>query len=105
ILVDMLVRKYRLVGVDPRPMPEGREFPGEFHRISYTQRGMADIFRRHPYHALLHLGRVPVTSGARKSQRYSLNVLGTRNLLDQAHKAGVKNVVVFSTFHVYGAHQ
>jgi UDP-glucose 4-epimerase len=53
----------------------------------------------------LHLGRVPVTSRARKSVRYNLNVLGTRSLLDLSVKHGVKNVIVFSTFHVYGAHQ
>ena len=66
---------------------------------------MADVFRTHQFHALLHLGRVPVTAHARKSLRYNLNVLGTRSLLDLSLKFGVKNVVVFSTFHVYGAHQ
>jgi nucleoside-diphosphate-sugar epimerase len=40
VLVDQLAANYDLVGVDPRSMPEGREFPGEFHRIDYVQRKM-----------------------------------------------------------------
>jgi UDP-glucose 4-epimerase len=105
VVVDMLVDRYRLVGVDPRPMPAGRNFPGVFHEVDYRQRKMADLFRHNQFHALLHLGRVPVTAKARKSLRYNLNVLGTRNLLGLALRFGVRNVIVFSTFHVYGAHQ
>jgi UDP-glucose 4-epimerase len=106
VVVHRLADDYDLVGVDPRAMRSGaREFPGEFHQVDYRQRKMADVFRKHRFHALLHLGRVPVTARARKSLRYNLNVLGTRSLLDLSLKFGVKNVVVFSTFHVYGAHQ
>ena len=105
VVVDQLAAEYDLVGVDPRSMPAGHKFPGEIHRIDYSQRKMADLFRTHQFHSLLHLGRVPVTSHARKSVRYNLNVLGTRSLLDLSLKHKVKNVIVFSTFHVYGAHQ
>ncbi len=105
VVVDQLASKYRLVGVDPRSLPEGMSFPGDFYRIDYRQRKMAELFRQHQFHALLHLGRVPVTSRARKSVRYNLNVLGTRSLLELSQHHGVKNVIVFSTFHVYGAHQ
>ncbi len=106
VVVQRLASDYDLVGVDPRaPRPGAPEFPGEFHQVDYRQRRMADVFRTHQFHALLHLGRVPVTARARKSLRYNLNVLGTRSLLDLALKFGVRNVVVFSTYHVYGAHQ
>jgi len=104
IVAELLVNRYRLVGVDGRRMPAGRNFPGVFHQIGYTQRKMADVFRANRFDAMLHLGRVPVTS-ARASERYNVNVLGTRNLLEQCLRYGVKNVVVCSTFHVYGAHQ
>ena len=105
IVVGMLVKKYRLVGVDPRPMPEGVKFPGEFFQIDYRSRRMAEVFRQYSFHAMLHLGRVALGTNAGNSARYNINVLGTRNLLDLVLKYGVKNVVVCSTFHVYGAHQ
>ena len=103
--IERLASEYELVGVDPRPLRKGIQFPGEFHQVNYTQRKMADLFRQHQFYALIHLGRVPVTANARRSWRYNVNVLGTRNLLDLSAKFGVKNVIVFSTFHVYGAHQ
>jgi UDP-glucose 4-epimerase len=105
VVVDMLAERYRLVGVDPRPLPAGVSFPGVFHQADYSQRRMEDFFRHNRFHALLHLGRVPVTASSRRSVRYNMNVLGTRSLLDHALKFGVRNVIVFSTFHVYGAHQ
>jgi UDP-glucose 4-epimerase len=105
ILSDQLSEEFRLVGVDPRPMPYGRNFPGAFHMVDYAHRKMADIFRRYQFSAVLHLGRVAATSGLSRSARYNVNVLGTRNLLSLARKYRVRRVVVFSTFHVYGAHQ
>jgi UDP-glucose 4-epimerase len=104
-VVETLAERYSLVGVDPRPLKPGMEFPGEFHQIDYRQRKMADVFRRYRFDALFHLGRVPTTSPVGDSHRYNLNVLGTQNLLDLALRYAVKNVIVFSTFHVYGAHE
>lgn len=105
IVIDMLATQYDLIGVDPREMPASRTFPGQFYRINYRHRKMAEIFRQNRFHALLHLGRIPVTSSARRSVRFSLNLLGTKNLFDLCVKYNVPNVVVFSTFHVYGAHR
>ncbi len=105
IVADVLREKYELFGVDPRPLPEGREFPGKFYQIDYRQRKMADVFRTHEFDAVVHLGRVPAAARLRKTQRFNLNVLGTRSLLDLALKYKVKSFVVLSTFHVYGAHQ
>ena len=104
LLTHFFLRKYRLVGVDPRPMPEDHRFPGEFVQANYLSRKVAEIFRQHEFETILHLGRVPLASGAAGNVRYNTNVLGTRNLLDLAAKYKVKNVVVCSTFHVYGAH-
>src|SRR5690606_36101402 len=36
--------------------------------------------------------------------RFKTNVLGTRNLLELSLRYGVRNLIVFSTYHVYGAH-
>jgi UDP-glucose 4-epimerase len=105
IVADVLKDKYELIGVDPRPLPEDRAFPGKFYQIDYRQRKMADIFRTHNFDAVIHLGRVPAAAKLRKTQRFNLNVLGTRSLLDLALKHKVKSFIVLSTFHVYGAHQ
>lgn len=105
IVAEKLKDEYELVGVDPRPMPEGRKFPGKFFQIDYRQRKMADVFRLHDFEALIHLGRVPSQLRLRKTQRFNLNVLGTRSLLELSLKYKVRSVIVLSTFHVYGAHQ
>ncbi|MCC7441615.1 MAG: NAD-dependent epimerase/dehydratase family protein [Bdellovibrionales bacterium] len=103
ILVDLLTDDYRLVGVDPRSMPAGRNFPGVFHQVDYNHRKMAEIFRRNRFHAMIHLGRIRSSDDAPKAVRFQTNVVGTRHLLDLGLKHGVKNLIVFSTFHVYGA--
>lgn len=109
VVADLLVREhhhqYDVVGVDPRGVPEGRDFPGEVHHVDYRHRKMADIFRNGHFDALIHLGRVPVIAQMRHSARYNVNVLGTRSLLELALRFGVKKVIAVSTFHVYGAHQ
>lgn len=106
VAVEFLSRNFKLVGADLRAAPLGRhKFPGEFHQVDYNHRKMAEIFREHSFDALLHLGRMPTVSSSRSSIRYNTNVLGTQNLLTLAKKYGVKQVVVVSTYHVYGAHQ
>lgn len=93
-----------LVGADVRPLPPGRAWDGAFYQVRYTQRRMAEVFRKHQPRVLIHLGRVRGTGGSFHN-RFNLNVLGTRNLLDLSLRYGVKRVVVLSTYHVYGAHQ
>ncbi len=105
VVADVLKEKYELFGVDPRPLHAGDLFPGKFFQVDYRQRKMADLFRLHSFDAIIHLGRVPIAAKLRKTQRFNLNVLGTRSLLDLALKYKVKSVIVLSTFHVYGAHQ
>ena len=48
-----------VAGLDVRPLPMGRAFGGEFYRVrSYTQRRVAEVFRRHKPSILIHLGRI-----------------------------------------------
>lgn len=105
LVAERLKESHELVGADARAWPSQAAFPGEFVEVSYTHRKMTDVFRKHRFHTLIHMGRIRTTSEASFQERYNVNVLGTRNLLDLAKKYGVKNVVVFSTFHVYGAHR
>ncbi|HBP19761.1 MAG TPA: NAD-dependent epimerase, partial [Planctomycetes bacterium] len=105
IVTEMLAPQDEIVGADVRPLPPGRPFEGEFYCVRYTQRRMAEVFRRHKPEVVVHLGRIRGTESLSTSYRYNQNVLGTRNLFDLALKHGAKRVVVLSTFHVYGAHQ
>jgi UDP-glucose 4-epimerase len=102
-VVRRLAEHHQLIGADPRPLPRGKDFPGEFHVVDYTHRRMSEVFRSRKIDVLLHLGRVPVSARVRSSERYQTNVLGTKNLLDLCRKYRVKRAVVLSTFHVYGA--
>ena len=88
-----------------RPLPAGSEFPGTFYQLRYTQRRVAELFRRHKPEVLVHLGRIRASRLVSTSYRYNQNVLGTRNLLDLCLRHGTRRVVVLSTYHVYGAHQ
>lgn len=103
IVIEKIKDQHTLVGIDPRKPKT--EFSFEFHPINYSNRKVEDLFREHNFDVLIHMGRVRADSGVHRNERYNLNVLGTRNLLNLAKKYNVKKVIVFSTFHVYGAHQ
>lgn len=104
LIASRLQDRYEIVGVDPRPLPDGKEFPGEFRQVHYSHRKMADIFRSRPFSVLLHMGRIPIaTRTASRMERYAVNVLGTHSLLEMALKYNVGRIIVMSTFHVYGA--
>jgi UDP-glucose 4-epimerase len=104
LVAQELAKEYRVVGVDVRPRRHREPFPGKFYRVRYQHRNMADVFRRHNFKILIHLGRIRNTVG-RLKERFDLNVLGTRNLLDLCLKFELEQAIVMSTFHVYGAHQ
>lgn len=103
-VVRSLANRYDLIGVDPRPLARGKDFPGEFQVVDYTHRRMVEIFRTRKIDILLHLGRIPVSARLRSAERYQTNVLGTKNLLELCKRYHVRRAIVLSTFHVYGAH-
>jgi len=73
------------------------------YHIDLNKRGMEDIFRKHRFDAVIHLGRMSPNEYTRDS-RYNANVLGTQRLFDLCVKYGVHHVIVMSTHFVYGAH-
>ena len=70
--------------------------------IDFNKRVFEDLFKRYRFDAVIHLGRIMSSQGNRMS-RYNANVLGTQKLLDLSQKYGVRQVLVLSTYHVYGA--
>lgn len=107
-VATLLEGKANLIGVDTRALPYNSTFTGKFYQMDYHHRRMTEIFENEKKNGnkidyCIHLGRIPVTATARKNTRFNINVLGTRHLLELCEKNDIKNIVVVSTYHVYGA--
>jgi UDP-glucose 4-epimerase len=103
LVAARLAREYSIYGLDFRDYPTAWPFPGQFFKLAYTKRQVADLFRQYQFAAVIHLGRLgnPQASFAK---RYHFNVVGTENILKLCEKHHVPKSLVLSTFHVYGAH-
>ncbi len=92
---------YRLVIVDfRRRVIMDDDIPSYF--VHITKRGFEDIFRDHQLDGVIHLGRME-TDESNRFSRYNANVLGTQKLLDLCIKYHVGQVLIMSTYFVYGA--
>src|SRR5262245_39384427 len=90
-----------VVGVDYRDAPS---IPGvALYKKTYSKAAIEDVFRRHPFSSVLHLGRVGDLS-EEVEKRFDLNVIGSQRIMDLCLSYGVRALVVLSTFHIYGAH-
>jgi len=99
--ITRLARSHKVVAVDFRRAVEiGEDITS--YRVDFLKRGMEDIFRNHDIQGVIHLGRIG-TDIMGRFFRYNANVIGTQKLFDLCVKYGVRNVVVLSSFFVYGA--
>lgn len=89
------------VGVDYRPSPPLAGVTT--YTASYSKTAIEDVFRKHAFSAVLHLGRVGNLS-EEMEKRFELNVIGTQKLMRLCLQNKVSSLVVLSTFHIYGAH-
>ena len=102
LVIARLKQHYRIVALDFRHKPEIRDCEASY-CVQFTKREFEDIFRKYPLSGVLHLGRISAQQLNRAS-RYNANVIGSRKLLDLCARYGVGQVLIFSTYHVYGAH-
>ena len=72
------------------------------YQVNYNNRAFEDIFREHKIDAVIHIGRMGLFESDH-THRYNTNVLGTQKLLDLCVKYKVGQVIVLSTYFVYGA--
>jgi UDP-glucose 4-epimerase len=72
------------------------------YKVELQKRGFEDVFRHHKIDAVIHIGRIFAHEHDRV-QRYNSNVLGTKRLLELCRKYYVRQVIIHSTFFVYGA--
>ncbi|MGK5094958.1 SDR family oxidoreductase [Deltaproteobacteria bacterium TL4] len=97
-----LAKDYEIVGVDFRSSSHYDDQIVRY-RLDYSKRGFEDVFRKHQFDGIIHIGRIRLTETDR-FKRYNVNVLGSQKLMELANKYKVPRVLILSTFHVYGAH-
>jgi UDP-glucose 4-epimerase len=100
-MIARLHGKYQVIAVDFRRKVEtDADIPS--YKVEIFKRGFEDIFRDHKIDAVLHIGRIFAHESNRQN-RYNANVLGSKKLLDLCRKYKVGQVLVHSTYYVYGA--
>ena len=97
---------HEVVGVDYRAT---KSLPAALqglaiYRANYNKTAIEDIFRKHTFSHVLHLGRVGNLKES-AGKRFDLNVVGSQKILNLCLEHNVERLIVLSTFHIYGAHQ
>jgi UDP-glucose 4-epimerase len=107
LLVAELARRARAVlALDLREPPPGARLPGvEYLARDVRAAGLVDTLRARGVDAIVHLASI-VTPGRDSSREheYSVDVLGTKNVLEAGAAAGVTKFVVTSSGAAYGYH-
>lgn len=100
-VIARLHGKYRVIAVDFRRKVEtDAGIPS--YLVELHKRDFEDIFAEHRIDAVIHIGRIFAHEKTRQ-QRYNANVLGAKRLLDLCRKYKVGQVMIHSTYFVYGA--
>jgi UDP-glucose 4-epimerase len=95
-----------IVATDVRETPETRRLPGvEYAAMDVRDTRLADTLRRHAIDTVVHLAAI-VTPGpaSNRELEYSVDVLGTRNVLEACVATGVQRIIVTSSGAAYGYH-
>lgn len=100
-VIARLHGKYNVVAVDFRRKVEtDAGIPS--YLVELHKRGFEDVFAEHRIDAVIHIGRIFAHEKTRQ-QRYNANVLGSKRLLELCRKYKVGQVIIHSTYYVYGA--
>lgn len=100
-VIAKLHGRYHVIAVDFRRKVEtDAGIPS--YLVELHKRGFEDVFAEHRIDAVIHIGRLFQHEKTRQ-HRYNANVLGTKRLLDLCRKYQVGQVMIHSTFYVYGA--
>lgn len=106
LIVQRLLKEYpdcNIVGIDSRYIPffDGRD-DIKIIRMQYTRNQFEKVFREYIFDGVFHLARMTHSSN-NYEERVSQNLIGTKRILDLSKRHYVKKIIVFSTYHVYGA--
>jgi UDP-glucose 4-epimerase len=91
-----------MVGIDIKK-PVNLPDRVKFHPIDIRDSSISDLLARHAIDTVFHLAFVvkPIHNLRRM---HDIDVNGTKNILDSAHRCSVKHVVAISSTLAYGAH-
>jgi UDP-glucose 4-epimerase len=95
-----------IVAGDVREVPAERRLPGVEYIVSDVRTpGLAAVLTEHAIDTVVHLAAI-VTPGPKSNREleYSVDVLGTRNVLEACIGSGVRRIVVTSSGAAYGYH-
>jgi len=93
-----------IVSLDLRPVPEAAQLPGVHYCIGdIRDAAIGAAIRSHAVDTVVHLAAI-VTPGKDSSREleYSIDVLGTRNVLEHCTATGVRKLIVTSSGAAYG---
>ncbi|NJD31888.1 MAG: SDR family oxidoreductase [Gammaproteobacteria bacterium] len=93
-----------IVASDVRETPPERRLPGvEYAAMDIRAPGLAELLRQHAIDTVVHLAAI-VTPGPKSNREleYSVDVLGTKNVLEACVASGVRKVIVTSSGAAYG---
>jgi UDP-glucose 4-epimerase len=95
-----------IVATDVRETPLEKRLPGvEYVAMDIRAPGIEELLRRHAIDTVVHLAAI-VTPGPKSNREfeYSVDVLGTKNVLEACVAAGVGKFIVTSSGAAYGYH-
>ncbi|HVN41778.1 MAG TPA: SDR family oxidoreductase [Steroidobacteraceae bacterium] len=96
----------RIVASDIREEEDGRRMPGvEYVALDVRDPGLARVLGEASIDTVVHLAAI-VTPGPKSNRQleYSVDVLGTRNVLEACVSSGVRRIIVTSSGAAYGYH-
>ncbi|HEX9165344.1 MAG TPA: SDR family oxidoreductase [Gemmatimonadales bacterium] len=95
-----------LVATDLRAPPDHLRLPGiTWVRHDVRNPGLAELLQEHGITAVIHLASIVTPGkGSTRELEYSVDVLGTRNVVHACLGAGVRRLVVTSSGAAYGYH-
>lgn len=100
-VIARLHGRYKVIAVDFRRKVETDAGIASY-KVEIHKRGFEDVFRKHRIDAVIHIGRIFAHESSRQ-RRYNANVLGCKKLLELCRKYQVGQVLIHSTYFVYGA--
>lgn len=100
LLARRLHRTDRVIGIDSKPF-EGKPADVVHYQLDLRKKRVREVFTAHPIRAVVHLG-VAHEAWRKDSERYSWNVAGFQNLLEQVQQFQIPKLVLLSSATIYG---